>query len=119
MHELLGDQEPRVDGIHRPRSRAVVGRGGPDSYDEEVPFSPILNILLKVLGPAMLGFGTIFQPKANATDHWSTSPQIVIRVDASHDDSRDPPPDGEPRAERERVTAIPPHSSRGDRDVRV
>ena len=55
-------------------------------------FSPILNILLKVLGPALLGFGTIFQPKANATDHWSTSPQVVIRVDASHDDSRDAPP---------------------------
>lgn len=72
--------------------------------------SPILNILLKVLGPALLGFGTIFQPKANAADHWSTSPQVVIRVDASHDDSRDAPHDEEPRAEREVVTVSPPHS---------
>ena len=32
----------------------------------------------RLLGSALLGFGTIFQPKANATDHWSTSPQTVI-----------------------------------------
>jgi hypothetical protein len=26
----------------------------------------------------MLGFGTLFQPKANPDEHWATSPRIVI-----------------------------------------
>lgn len=63
----------------------------PDFYDGEMRISPILNIVLKALGPALLGFGTIFQPKANPTDHWSTSPQVVIRVDVSQDESRERP----------------------------
>jgi hypothetical protein len=39
----------------------------------------------------LLGFGTIFQPKAIATDHWSTSPQITIQVEVSADESGNPP----------------------------
>jgi hypothetical protein len=58
--------------------------------------SSVFKIVLKVLGPALLGFGTIFQPKANLTDHWSTSPQISIQVEVSADESSDPPrPDGD------------------------
>jgi len=53
--------------------------------------SLISTAVLKVLGPVLLGFGTIFQPKANATDHWSTSPQITIQVEVSADESGDPP----------------------------
>jgi hypothetical protein len=29
-----------------------------------------------------LGFGTIFQPKAKADDHWSTLPQVTLVVAA-------------------------------------
>ncbi len=61
--------------------------------------SPVFNIALKVLGPVLLGFGTIFQPKANSTDHWSTSPQITIHVAALTDESGDPP-----KADEERRT---------------
>jgi hypothetical protein len=32
----------------------------------------IFNFFVKVLGSAMLGFGTIFTPKAKPDDHWST-----------------------------------------------
>jgi len=53
----------------------------------------------RVLGPVLLGLGTIFQPKANVTDHWSTSPRVevvdhVAGVDAgapAPDDTREPP----------------------------
>jgi hypothetical protein len=53
--------------------------------------SPFFKAVLKVLGPVLLGFGTIFQPKANANDHWSTSPQITIQVEVSADESSSPP----------------------------
>ena len=53
--------------------------------------SAAFKIILKVLGPVLLGFGTIFQPKANLTDHWSTSPQISIQVEVSSDESGEPP----------------------------
>jgi hypothetical protein len=62
-----------------------------DSYDEDVYNSPVFKAVLKVLGPVLLGFGTIFQPKANTTDHWSTSPQITIQVEVSADESGNPP----------------------------
>jgi hypothetical protein len=58
---------------------------------------------VKVLGPALLGFGTIFQPKANATDHWSTSPRIEIIVVARADESGDPP-----ASECDRVMTLDP-----------
>ncbi len=51
--------------------------------------SIIATIGARVLGSALLGFGTIFQPKANATDHWSTSPRTVI-VTAVRDDVGEP-----------------------------
>ena len=53
--------------------------------------SSVLKVVLKVLGPVLLGFGTIFEPKANLTDHWSTSPQISIQFEVSADESGDPP----------------------------
>ena len=53
--------------------------------------SSVFKVVLKVLGPVLLGFGTIFQPKANLTDHWSTSPQISIQIEMSADESGDPP----------------------------
>lgn len=65
--------------------------------------SPVVKALLKVLGPALLGFGAIFQPKANPTDHWSTTPQITIQVEVSADESGDPE---RPDAARRRA----PHS---------
>ena len=61
------------------------------SYDGDVSNSRFFNAVLKVLGPVLLGFGTIFQPKAIATDHWSTSPQITIQVEVSADESGNPP----------------------------
>jgi hypothetical protein len=39
----------------------------------------------------MLGFGTIFQPKTNADDHWSVSPKVVIVDDGADEDSGAPP----------------------------
>ncbi len=51
----------------------------------------IFNLALKALGPAMLGFATIFQGKANPNDHWSTSPKITIQVVAPSDESGGPP----------------------------
>jgi len=56
-----------------------------------VNLSSVFKVVLKVLGPVLLGFGTIFQPKANLTDHWSTSPQISIQIEVSVDESGDPP----------------------------
>jgi hypothetical protein len=53
--------------------------------------SSIFKAVLKVLGPVLLGFGTIFQPKANVTDHWSVSPQVTIQIEVSVDDSGNPP----------------------------
>ncbi len=49
----------------------------------------VATVGARLLGSALLGFGTIFQPKANATDHWSTSPQTVI-VTAIRDDVAEP-----------------------------
>jgi hypothetical protein len=37
-----------------------------------------------------LGVGTIFQAKARASDHWSTSPRVVISVDAPSECGADP-----------------------------
>jgi len=56
-----------------------------------VNLSSVFKVVLKVLGPVLLGFGTIFQPKTNLTDHWSTSPQISIQIEVSADESGDPP----------------------------
>ena len=53
--------------------------------------SSVFKVVLKVLGPVLLGFGTIFQPKANLTDHWSTNPQISIQIEVSVDESGNPP----------------------------
>ena len=49
----------------------------------------VATVGARLLGSALLGFGTIFQPKANATDHWSTSPRTVI-VAAIRDDVGEP-----------------------------
>lgn len=67
--------------------------------------SSVFKVVLKVLGPALLGFGTIFQPKANLTDHWSTNPKISIQVEVSVDESGDPPRPDEDRWLRPKTTA--------------
>ncbi|MHB1251361.1 MAG: hypothetical protein ACYC0I_04430 [Acidimicrobiales bacterium] len=51
----------------------------------------IFHISLKILGPVLLGFGTIFQAKAHPTDHWSSDPKITIQVEASIEQSGNPP----------------------------
>jgi hypothetical protein len=56
-----------------------------------VILSLVFRAILKVLGPALLGFGTVFQAKAKPTDHWSTSPQVTIEIVAPADESGDPP----------------------------
>ena len=53
-------------------------------------FTSVFQFLLRILGPALLGVGTIFQGKANADDHWSTSPRVVIRVETASESSADP-----------------------------
>ncbi|HUV57235.1 MAG TPA: hypothetical protein VMV96_00360 [Acidimicrobiales bacterium] len=60
--------------------------------------SSLFNLSLKVLSPAMLGVATIFQGKANPTDHWSTSPKITIQVVAPADESGCPPDHGTDRS---------------------
>ena len=51
-----------------------------DSKNQGVKGSSVFNAVLKVLGPALLGFGTIFQPKTRLTDHWSDDPNISIQI---------------------------------------
>jgi hypothetical protein len=68
-----------------------------DSYNGDVYSSSAFRVTLKVLGPVLLGFGTIFQPKANLTDHWSTNPQITIQIEASAEESGNPPKPDEDR----------------------
>ncbi|MHB1209816.1 MAG: hypothetical protein ACYC1I_08935 [Acidimicrobiales bacterium] len=50
----------------------------------------MFKITLKILGPVLLGFGTIFQAKAHPTDHWSSDPKITIEVEASVEQSGNP-----------------------------
>jgi hypothetical protein len=38
----------------------------------------VFRFFVKVLGAAMLGFGTIYSPKAKPDDHWSTPVNLVI-----------------------------------------
>lgn len=59
----------------------------PGSYNGTVQASSIFNVSLRVLGPALLGFATIFQSKANPTDHWSMSPKITIQVEVPSPES--------------------------------
>ena len=37
-------------------------------------------VALRVVGPALLGLGTIFAPKPNPDDHWSTPVNLVVAV---------------------------------------
>ena len=61
-----------------------------DRYDQGVRQQVLVKIPKTVLGAVLLGFGTVFQPKARFDDHWSTSPEIVLEVHASAEDSSDP-----------------------------
>lgn len=45
------------------------------------------RVTLSFLRPLLLGFGTIFQPKAEATDHWSNDPRISIQVEVSGEEA--------------------------------
>jgi len=56
-----------------------------------VNISTILKVVLKALGPALLGFSTIFRPKANSTNHWSTNLRSSFKIEASTDESRGQP----------------------------
>jgi hypothetical protein len=49
------------------------------------------RVVLRAIGPYLMGFGTIFQPKARPDDHWSADPRVTIQVEASIDESGDPP----------------------------
>jgi hypothetical protein len=57
--------------------------------------------IIKVIPRAvMLGFGTLFQSKTNADDHWSVSPKVVIVEELQAEGSGAPPgrlPEGLPR----------------------
>jgi hypothetical protein len=61
-----------------------------DRYDQNVRQPVLVKIPKTVLRAVLLGFGTVFQPKARLDDHWSTSPKIVLEVHASAEDSSDP-----------------------------
>ena len=66
-------------------------------YNGGVSISSVARVALKILGPTLLGFGTIFQPKASPSDHWSTTPRITIQVEVSADESGNPPAPDEER----------------------
>jgi len=76
------------DHLHREHRRATSTLL--DRYDQGVRQQVLVKIPKTVLGAVLLGFGTIFQPKARFDDHWSTSPEIVLEVHASAEDSSDP-----------------------------
>lgn len=60
-----------------------------------------LHAVGAVVGAAMLGVGTILQPKARLDDHWSTSPKVVLVEEGQHVDAGGPP------SPTERVPATP------------
>jgi hypothetical protein len=76
------------DHLHREHRRATSTLL--DRYDQGVRQQVLVKIPKTVLGAVLLGFGTIFQPKARLDEHWSTSPKIVLEVHASAEDSSDP-----------------------------
>lgn len=39
----------------------------------------------------MLGFGTLFQPRSSADDHWSVTPKVQVVEEAEDADSGAPP----------------------------
>jgi len=47
-----------------------------------VRLASVFRFFLRILGPALLGVGTIFQAKARPSDHWSTSPRLMITLEA-------------------------------------
>jgi len=72
-----------IDG--RGRVSGLGGRFGPVS---------IIRCAVEAgLRAAMLGVGTIFQPKVRLDDHWSVSPKVEI-VHAVYERSGDPPRPG-------------------------
>jgi hypothetical protein len=62
--------------VSRKASRQAVGVL--DRYDQNVRQPVLVKIPKTVLRAVLLGFGTVFQPKARLDDHWSTSPKIVL-----------------------------------------
>ncbi|MGZ8752847.1 MAG: hypothetical protein ACXW1S_07685 [Acidimicrobiia bacterium] len=48
------------------------------------------GVVTALLGAVMLGVGTLFQMKARADDHWSTSPKLAVIEDAEAADSGEP-----------------------------
>ncbi len=74
--------------VSRKASRRAVGVL--DRYDQNVRQPVLVKIPKTVLRAVLLGFGTVFQPKARLDDHWSTSPKIVLEVHASAESSSDP-----------------------------
>ena len=50
-----------------------------------------LRVVRAVPRSVMLGFGTIFQPKARNDDHWSVSHKVEIVEDVGSERSGDPP----------------------------
>lgn len=100
MQPLTGDRSPRAQIRLAPPDSKVVSTERfltRDPYSGCMGVGTVFKSVSKALGPFLLGFGTIFQPKANVTDHWSTTPQVTIRVEASADESGDPAPPDEDR----------------------
>ncbi len=56
-----------------------------------------------VLGPLLLGFGTIFQSKVDPSDHWSADPKVSIVVDVSVENDSPLWPVAEPEEQQQRV----------------
>ena len=76
-----------------------------DPYSGGVQSPSVFKAVLAIFGPVLLGFATIFQPKTNATDHWSTSPKITIQMEAASEESSDPPGPLDSGLPRQQLTA--------------
>ncbi len=84
----------RFPGSQPPRATSFEMIEPVDPYNGVVILSSLFRAMLKVLGPVLLGFGTVFQAKSRPTDHWSISPQVTIQIAAPADESGDPPMPG-------------------------
>ena len=77
----------------RPRTARPVTAGTALPFDLPL-YSDLVGsgrIVVPALGAVLLGVGAIFQPKAKAADHWSTSPRVVMVLEAQSEESGDPP----------------------------
>ncbi len=69
---------------------SVVNDSPPPLLTMKTMDSWFFRVTLSFLRPLLLGFGTIFQPKAEAADHWSNDPRISIQVEVSGKETGNP-----------------------------